>query len=508
MYSQTAIRPKKFLSEKNIASLEDLQASAYPSRLSFYETSPDLEVTIEEFETFALDRLKVLKEVELAYIRGSNVQEIQKRIVDISNKYLPLSGRKQKELQLLLKERKKDYVSHFILRLSFSRTEELRNWLVKQETLLFKARFGEFDREDKEAFLKSTNLGLVQLGAEETAAFLSKYESFCKDDYYYKVPFEKALDLVGKRKVVLEKGTAYVPSIELVSLIAEDFKSRLDQEMIICARSLPKLDGDDRLLPVLQNMSTQYNVSEYQSTGVAGELTSSDIPKLAKYFPPCMQYLDMKLKENSHLRHGGRLQYGLFLKGIGLKLPEALQFWRQAFSKKYSEDKFNKDYAYNIRHSYGLEGKRQNYSPFSCTKIITQNQPGTGDFHGCPFKTFNPSRLKQYLSGISESGSNPSTEAQINEIVGLAKDRHYQVACTRFLELEISNRKNIPNGGNYATKSQKQNTQYPSQSDSANFFDTKGADGNQSAVALEGISHPNAYFDTNVANSAISNLFK
>ena len=35
-------------------------------------------------------------------------------------------------------------------------------------------------------------------------------------------------------------------------------------------------------------------------------------------------------------------------------------FWRKAFSKM-GDDKFNKEHRYNIRHQYGLEGKRANY---------------------------------------------------------------------------------------------------------------------------------------------------
>ena len=48
-------------------------------------------------------------------------------------------------------------------------------------------------------------------------------------------------------------------------------------------------------------------------------------------------------------RHGGRMQYSLFLKGIGLSLDDALAFWRQEFSRKMGADKFQKNYAYNIR---------------------------------------------------------------------------------------------------------------------------------------------------------------
>ena len=72
-----------------------------------------------------------------------------------------------------------------------------------------------------------------------------------------------------------------------------------------------------------------------------------------------MRNIHMTLRENSHLKHFGRLQYTLFLKGIGLSLDECIMFWRRSF-KLMTDDKFQKEYRYNIRHAYGDVGGDSN----------------------------------------------------------------------------------------------------------------------------------------------------
>lgn len=174
-----------------------------------------------------------------------------------------------------------------------------------------------------------------------------------------------AADLVNQRKVFLCDGFAYVASADVVSLILGEFRTRLSKALVAAAKALPRMEEDERLLPVLQNMSRQYVGPEYGNrTSTNGQVTADNIEKLVPHFPLCMQHLHSKLKDDSHLKYGGRQQYGLFLKGIGMSMDESLLFWRRAFSKNVADDKFQREYAYNIRHSYGQEGKRTSYSPY------------------------------------------------------------------------------------------------------------------------------------------------
>ena len=87
--------------------------------------------------------------------------------------------------------------------------------------------------------------------------------------------------------------------------------------------------------------------------------------------PLCMANMHNKLTETSHLKHTARNQLGLFLKGIGLTVEESMAFWRSEFTKKMPADKWQKEYAYGIRYNYGLEGKRTDWSPHSCMKVIS-----------------------------------------------------------------------------------------------------------------------------------------
>ncbi|KAG4305473.1 hypothetical protein PORY_001029 [Pneumocystis oryctolagi] len=422
-----------------------LRYNEYPNRLNFYLETPNEEITIEEFENWAISRLcgwnfiffLVLSEIESGLFRNRTLKEIEVMLKPLIEKHLPLSSNISRSLKgsLIDEERKKDHYSHYILKLAFCRSEELRKRFVRAETALFKLRFLQDDAKERLAFINSLNFDWEMVSEDEKKSKQNKLadatQKNIEKEIFFKerVDFDKVCDLVEKRKVFLEKGKAYVPISEQISLISEEFSSRLEKSLELTARILPRLDEDDRLLPILNHLSLGFTAPEYTSTisGIS-DISASQIDSLIRHFPLCQRNLHLNLRKDKHLKHFGRLQYGLFLKGIGLDIEEALVFWRKSFSNM-TDERFNKEYKYNVRHSYGLEGNRRNYKPYSCQQILTGPQPGTGDSHGCPFRHFSIENLNISLENMGIHDS--KTLKEINDaVIG----RHYHIACTKVFE--------------------------------------------------------------------------
>lgn len=69
----------------------------------------------------------------------------------------------------------------------------------------------------------------------------------------------------------------------------------------------------------------------------------------------------------------------------------------------------------------------------SCSQILTANQPGPQDSHGCPYRHFSPEVLQTFLLNAYPEISSGSIE--LREIMDQVKKQHYHLACTRVFEL-------------------------------------------------------------------------
>ena len=381
----------------------------------------------------------MLRGIEDLKARGFRPDQLQEKILGLVEQHLKGATREATT--------RKDIASHYVLRLAFCQTEEKRKWFLTQECDLFRARFKEMLSSDQRAFIEKHGLPVEVLSRAEfddvkerllatmlsitnsVAQSQSIIQSSTAHESFYKVKFEEVADLVGTRRVFIQEGFAFVSRDQIGSLVLAPFRSQLSKSLALLSRQWNAFcsgEEKDRLAPLVSGLSDRYLGPDYVSAGQKGSseaITAASLPKLAQEsFPLCMVTMMDSLRTSHHLKHTGRQQLGLFLKGIGLPLEEAIRFWRTEMAQVAPGDKFDKQYLYNIRHNYGKEGKRQDYTPHSCAKIIS-TLPGPGQVHGCPYKVFSEESLRAALSKLHVSAP------KIQEAVKKAAAGHYQLAC-------------------------------------------------------------------------------
>lgn len=387
------------------------QIETYPHDLQMYKVPPIEDITLQEFETLALERLTLLRTLATATtLKGLRLyseewteyvlSEMRTQGLKYYGKLCSKSTCSTQDIDLLA--RRKDHIAHFILRLAYCRTEELRRWFIARESELFKMRFMTMRNDAVDAFFKLNNLCYTTISEDEKNEIIHLLRESTQHQNidtmeFYKVKFYEVLDLVRARRVYLSGGYAYIPHKDFISVLSAQYRTHLKQSLAVASHHLGEIEQDERLVSLLRGLHQSYSGNDYSDAKSLVPIESLDSLSV-KSFPLCMRQLHEQLRLAHHLKHGGRLQYGLFLKGIGVTLEDSLRFWRDEFTKIMDLDKFEKQYAYNVRYNYGKEGSKRNYSPFSCMKIINSSV-GPGDCHGCPFKHCDASNLKNRLQG-------------------------------------------------------------------------------------------------------------
>ena len=338
-----------------------------------------------------------------------------------------------------LEDQRKDEVSHHTLRLAFCRNLDDRRFFTANEATLLRWRLRQKNTTELNDLLHNNNFSYDTMTPDEWQQHSAELELLHphlqqqarRASNFFRVPWEHAFSLVARRAVYLFGGVAYCFRDDLLEIVISRFRGQLSDALQVATRCQSAVRDDQRVSQLVDVLTRPYqDMAQYKLSSRSGAVSLSDIDSLAaRSFPPCMRNLHVHLRSNHHLKHGGRMQYGLFLKGIGLSMQDALAFWRSEFAQKVGVDKFDKTYAYNIRHNYGQEGKRVDYTPYSCAKIIRGDPPGADDHHGCPFKHFDAVRLHSTMSAAGV------TETQIREIQQLLQPinggPHYHVACRK-----------------------------------------------------------------------------
>jgi DNA primase large subunit len=308
----------------------------------------------------------------MAKSRGLKQDEVDKEALELVKKHM-FEGEMCYDLKSEDKYRK-DLVSHHILRLAFCSSEDKRRQFADAETALFRARFLKLQADQKSFFMKQNILSLEVVSPTELMAHKDAlrqvYYAHGADDErgearlskeeeeteflrltFFKVPYLQVIDLVRSRRIYVHEGVAFVPERRLVNIVVNRFKAYMKATLVMANKALPPLLADERINPILKSMADAYTGPDFNGKkGAVGDVRPENIEALGgTSFALCMSNLQDALKAKSHLKHWGRQQYGLFLKGIGLTLEDSLAFWQKHFTRKMSPEEFLKKYASNIR---------------------------------------------------------------------------------------------------------------------------------------------------------------
>lgn len=312
---------------------------------------------------------------------------------------------------------------------------------------IFRFKFSSLTANEVKEFVELYEMGYKPISDEQKQDLRQELQSSVVQSIdsvdFYKVGFLAVTDLVRQRKCFLKSGFAYVSSIDFCSIIGNHHQNFIEKGLAAHLNVLPEFENDERIVDIIKGLHSSYVGKDY-SINKDADIPIESLDQLSlKSFPPCMKACHDVLRSTHHLKYSGRLQYGLFLKGIGVTLEDSLRFWREEFTKLIEPDKFDKTYAYSIRYNYGKEGSRTNWSPYSCIKVI--NTPiAARDTCGCPFKNWDPIEMRQKLIGYG------LTAVNVQDVISYASKGHFQIACGRYFELthnvKLDEGINHPNG--------------------------------------------------------------
>lgn len=181
----------------------------------------------------------MLAELEACSFRNKTPAETELHMKPLLDKYLRLDANSSAASPLHA-QRQKDHYSHFILRLAFASTEDLRRRFARAETMLFRLRYQTDDSRERAAFIRTLDLDWESVSDEERRELASQLATTfgygkrgpqVLDEDWLKVDWTRVPDLIESRKVYVRGGKAYVPGKEQQSMVLNEFTKQLEKEL-------------------------------------------------------------------------------------------------------------------------------------------------------------------------------------------------------------------------------------------------------------------------------------
>ena len=416
---------------------------------NLYIYPPVGNLTLEESEDLFRQRLEALHIMEKVDPLDKNFLDISKKLRDIKSyvfKTNCIVSRHDKKLYL------QDHFSHMLARMyCVHQFNECWQWFKINERRLFYFRLrdqvAKMSCSELENILRQFNFNFRRItGSELGELTRENVIGWSRRDGretvdVFEVKFLDALKFVSKRQTSLKNGYAYLSKAEIISVVCDNFEKHLESEVVFAHQHLNlNTPQAQRLMESLDLVYQDFKERKLEEkrnarTNEDGDFQSpymidiENLDQLVKdHYPPCMRHIQEALSVDHHLKHQARLHYGAFLRSGGVTMDNAIEFWRKEFTKLIPNDKFERDYKYNIRHLYGKEGHKKALSCFSCDKIINDNPPGPSEKHGCPFKHFDESHLRTMMS------KHGLKSVDIDSVMMHKNGQDHKLACTHYFK--------------------------------------------------------------------------
>lgn len=396
-----------------------------------YKNAPMHELGIEEIVSFADHRHRFHESIsslesgadpEKTFIRYFIPYSMVLSKADRTNRILP------DNVNVDYSQKEFDELGFYSLMIVSLRSNDTQHDFIERETQIFMYR------------LKSrNNLTLDDIDSELFDEKLDLQQYFEPATNQFNIPFEIIFPFIDVTMANLKNGYVHLSMVDFTNFLGSLFKIYLTKKMAAFRKmKVHQNNLFDAIVELYEEKEIVF--SSKQRTNFL-TLSLDDIETVAsRSFPPCMFRMYQKLKQNHKLFHTGRIQFGLFLKGIGVSLNDSLKFWGNELSKLVGIEGFEKQYAYNIRYNYGKEGSNKDFSPYSCMGILMKAPAPSGDqTHGCPFKTLSLDVNKTLIHSMINSskkfrGSNISKDDLITGLIEKGK-KHPQISCTDLFNL-------------------------------------------------------------------------